>query len=118
VITRTDLLNLLAKDRAGWPTIRTGSQPSSARHRNLNTVMVNCLSKEMIVLLRTIGEVAKEMGYSAYAVGGFVRDLLRHTRNFDLDIVIGGWHRFMRVGAWAGGTCTKFHTAVIKLPDG
>jgi len=124
VITRTDLLNLLAKDRAGT----TGDadredQPSSARHRNLNTVMVNSLSKEMIVLLRTIGEVAKEMGFAAYAVGGFVRDLLRHTRNLDLDIVIeGDGIRFAKELAvrlhGVARTHEKFQTAVVKLPDG
>ncbi len=124
VITRTDLLNLLAKDRAGTANDSDREdQPSSARHRNLNTVMVNCLSKEMIVLLRNIGEAAKEMGYSAYAVGGFVRDLLRHTRNFDLDIVIeGDGIRFAgELARRLGGVARpheKFHTAVVKLPDG
>ncbi len=124
VITRTDLLNLLAKDRAGATSdTDREDQPSSARHRNLNTVMVNLLAKEVIVLLRTIGEVAREMGFAAYAVGGFVRDLLRHTRNLDLDVVIeGDGIRFAaelarRLGGIAR-THEKFQTAVIKLPDG
>jgi tRNA nucleotidyltransferase (CCA-adding enzyme) len=124
VITRTDLLNLLAKDRAGATSdTDREDQPSSARHRNLNTVMVNLLAKEIIVLLRTIGEVAREMGFTAYAVGGFVRDLLRHTRNLDLDVVIeGDGIRFAgelarRLGGIAR-THEKFQTAVVKLPDG
>ncbi len=124
VITRTDLLNLLAKDRANTASDPDWEdQPSSARHRNLNTVMVKCLPKEMIVLLRTIGEVAKEMGYAAFAVGGFVRDLLRHTRNLDLDIVIeGDGIRFAgELAKRLGGVARpheKFNTAVVKLPDG
>lgn len=124
VITRTDLLNLLAKDRASQTSDPDrDDQPSSSRHRNLNTVLVNSLSKEMIVLLRTIGEVAKEMGFAAYAVGGFVRDLLRHTRNLDLDIVIeGDGIRFAGELAHRLNGVTrpheKFQTAVIKLPDG
>jgi tRNA nucleotidyltransferase (CCA-adding enzyme) len=124
VITRTDLLNLLAKDRAGAASDSDREdQPSSVRHRNLNTVMVNSLPKEVIILLRTIGEVAKEMGYTAYAVGGFVRDLLRHTRNLDLDVVIeGDGIRFAgELARRLGGVARsheKFHTAVVKLPDG
>lgn len=124
VITRTDLLNLLVKDRlsSGGDPDRE-DQPSSARHRNLNTVLVNSLPKEMLVLLRTIGEVAREMGYSAYAVGGFVRDLLRRTRNLDLDIVIeGDGIRFAaELARRLGGVSRpheKFQTAVVKLPDG
>ena len=124
VITRTDLLNLLAKDRASTSSDPDrDEQPSSLRHRNLNTVMVNCLPKEMIVLLKTIGDVAQEMGFAAFAVGGFVRDLLRHTRNFDLDIVIeGDGIRFAgELASRLGGvarTHEKFNTAVVKLPDG
>jgi tRNA nucleotidyltransferase (CCA-adding enzyme) len=41
-------------------------------------------------LCRTIGETAQELGMSAYAVGGFVRDLLLNVPNFDLDYVIEG----------------------------
>lgn len=41
-------------------------------------------------LCRTIGETAQELGMSAYAVGGFVRDLLLDVPNFDLDYVIEG----------------------------
>ncbi len=124
VITRTDLLNLLVKERAGAAgDPERDEQPSSTRRRNLNQVMVSCLSKEMIVLLRSIGEVAKEMGFSAYAVGGFVRDLLRQTRNLDLDIVIeGDGIRFAaELARRLGGVIRpheKFQTAVVKLPDG
>ena len=124
VITRTDLLNLLVKERSGVAgDPERDEQPSSARRRNLNQVLVSCLSKEMIVLLRSIGEVAKEMGFSAYAVGGFVRDLLRQTRNLDLDIVIeGDGIRFAaELARRLGGVIRpheKFQTAVVKLPDG
>lgn len=124
VITRTDLLNLLARDSASTSTDPDrDEQPSSVRHRNLNTVMVNSLSKEMIVLLKAIGEVAQEMGFAAFVVGGFVRDLLRHSRNSDLDIVIEGdgilfaKELAVRLGAVAR-THEKFNTAVVKLPDG
>ncbi|MDD5759057.1 MAG: CBS domain-containing protein [Desulfobulbaceae bacterium] len=124
VITRTDLLNLLARESASNSLDPDREeQPSSVRHRNLNTLMVNSLPKEMIVLLRTIGEVAEEMGFSAFVVGGFVRDLLRHSRNSDLDIVIEGdgicfaKELAGRLGGVAR-THEKFNTAVVKLSDG
>jgi tRNA nucleotidyltransferase (CCA-adding enzyme) len=40
--------------------------------------------------LRFSGEVAEELGFNAYLVGGSVRDLLRGEENLDLDIVIEG----------------------------
>src|SRR5208337_1324879 len=40
--------------------------------------------------LITLGNLADEMGYHAYLVGGFVRDLLLRNENFDIDIVIEG----------------------------
>ncbi len=124
VITRTDLLNTLIKDPAHTPTAyNKDSQPSIERNRNLNNMLVNYLSKEMVVLLRTIGEVALEVNYSAYAVGGFVRDLLRHNENFDLDIVVegDGIHFAGQLAKRLSGTLRaheKFNTAVVKLPDG
>jgi tRNA nucleotidyltransferase (CCA-adding enzyme) len=36
------------------------------------------------------GELAEKMGYQAFAVGGFVRDILLRHKNLDLDLVIEG----------------------------
>jgi tRNA nucleotidyltransferase (CCA-adding enzyme) len=125
VITRTDLLNLLVNDPAHMPRrlLTDENQPSSERNRNLNAIMVESLSRPIIVLLRTIGEKAKEYGYCAYAVGGFVRDLLLHIKNLDLDIVIEGngidfAKRFARHMEGEIRTHEKFNTAVIILPNG
>ena len=41
-------------------------------------------------LLEEFGRVGDELGYSIYAVGGFVRDLLMRVENFDIDIVVEG----------------------------
>ncbi len=41
-------------------------------------------------LLKEIGELADEMGYPAFIVGGTVRDLLLGTKNIDIDIVVEG----------------------------
>ncbi len=41
-------------------------------------------------LITFIGKTADEMGFSAFVVGGFVRDLLLGVENYDIDIVIEG----------------------------
>ena len=119
VITRTDLLNLLIKDPRQTPV----AAEETERHRNLNALMASCLSRRLIVLLRTIGEAAAELGYAAYAVGGFVRDLLLREPNLDLDVVIegDGIAFAKRLAATLGGEVRaheKFNTAVVRLADG
>jgi tRNA nucleotidyltransferase (CCA-adding enzyme) len=125
VITRTDLLNLLINDPAHLPkeTVEAPDQTASARQRNLNNLMIDHLSREIIVLLRTIGEVAAAAGTQAYAVGGFVRDLLLRKTNLDLDVVIegDGIAFAQRLAAHLHGevrTHEKFSTAMVILPDG
>ena len=125
VITRTDLLNLLINDPAHQPKNLIGSDDHSyaERHRNVSSLVVEVLSKEVIVLLRTIGEVAEKNRYTAYAVGGFVRDLLLRIKNFDLDIVVeGDGIKFAKeLALHFGGTVRtheKFSTALVIMPDG
>jgi len=71
VITRTDLLNLLVNDPANMPkNLLTGSNlPSSERQRNLSSLMAGTLSRDIVVLLRTIGEIAAAGQHRAYVVG-------------------------------------------------
>jgi len=125
VITRTDLLNLLINDPALQPKnlIIADDRSYIERHRNVNSLIVEILNREVIVLLRTIGEVAEENGYTAYAVGGFVRDLLLRSKNLDLDIVVeGDGIKFAKkLAAHFGGavrTHEKFSTALVIMPDG
>ncbi|KPK25173.1 MAG: prohead protease, partial [Desulfobacterales bacterium SG8_35_2] len=125
VITRTDLLNLLINDPAHQPKNLMVADDRSyvERHRNVNSLMIEILNKETIVLLRTIGETAAANGYTAYAVGGFVRDLLLHIKNLDLDIVVeGDGIEFAKILArQLGGTVRtheKFSTALVIMPDG
>lgn len=125
VITRTDLLNRLVNDPAHLPKslLYESDYPSLERTKNLNQLIVDSLPREMILLLRTIGEVASAIGFSAFAVGGFVRDLLLKKENFDLDIVIeGDGIVFAKALAkHVGGSCRthdRFKTAMVKMPDG
>jgi tRNA nucleotidyltransferase (CCA-adding enzyme) len=125
VITRTDLLNVVIQETGQHPQsmMTSPNQHSIDRQRNLNTLMVEMLPRDKIVLLQTVGEVAEKNGYAAYAVGGFVRDLLLRIKNLDLDIVIeGNGIQFAKIIAkQLGGkirTHEKFNTAVVILPDG
>ncbi|MDH4318003.1 MAG: CBS domain-containing protein [Desulfobulbaceae bacterium] len=124
VITRTDLLNLLVNDPSHLPKnlLHEHENPSITKTRNLVPFMVGVLKKEIVELLRYVGEVAEDLGYSAYVVGGFVRDLLLQVKNLDIDIVIEGDGI-----AFAGElgkrrkavvrTHEKFGTATVVLSD-
>jgi tRNA nucleotidyltransferase (CCA-adding enzyme) len=125
VITRTDLLNRLVNDPAHLPKnlLHEEDHPSLERKRNLNALIVDCLSREMVQLLQAIGGVADKLRYNAFAVGGFVRDLLLKKPNLDLDIVIeGDGIGFAKAfAADLGGryrTHERFKTAVVLMPDG
>ncbi len=96
IISRSDLLGLLY---GGAPprwhrTLYTGPAPGTpggpdpAVEKVRQAVEAAPLAIRS--LLRTIGAVAEERGVSAYAVGGFVRDLLLSRPNFDIDIAVEG----------------------------
>lgn len=91
-ITRTDLLRSLYESLLRKSRIRTREslkeKPSIGK--NLTSLMKTKFPPEIFRLLRTSGEVARELGFSAYLVGGSVRDLLRGETNLDIDIVIEG----------------------------
>lgn len=125
VITRTDLLNRLVNDPAHLPKnmLHESEHPSLARTRNINSLMIECLDKRTTTLLKTIGEVADRLGFNAFAVGGFVRDLLLKKNNFDLDIVIegDGIAFAKKLAKELGGrvrTHERFATAMVVCTDG
>jgi tRNA nucleotidyltransferase (CCA-adding enzyme) len=125
VITRTDLLNLLVNDPAHLPKnlLHEDEQPSSIRTRNLTTVMAGHLKRDILVLLRRVGEVAEKLDFHVYVVGGFVRDLLLNIKNLDLDFVVEGdgigFAKALTKELQASvRTHRKFGTATIILPDG
>jgi tRNA nucleotidyltransferase (CCA-adding enzyme) len=125
VITRTDLLNRLVNDPANLPKdlLHESEFPSLERTRNLNSIITECLDRRIITLLRTIGEVADRLSFKAYAVGGFVRDLLLKKSNLDLDIVIEGEgiKYAKELAKELGGrvrTHERFATAMVVMRDG
>jgi tRNA nucleotidyltransferase (CCA-adding enzyme) len=90
-ITRTDLLRSLYEDLLRRERITEESvSRKSFTGRNLSHLMREKFPEELFELLKLSGEVAKELNFSAYLVGGSVRDLLRGESNLDIDIVIEG----------------------------
>jgi tRNA nucleotidyltransferase (CCA-adding enzyme) len=77
IVTRTDLIKQ-------W---ETSAQPQVER---LDQMMERSLPVPLLELMRQVGEVAQELSYPIYAVGGFVRDLLLSLPTSDVDLVVEG----------------------------
>ncbi len=74
-------------------------------------------------MLQEFGVLAESLGYRAYAVGGFVRDLLLRGTNFDIDIVLEGdgiefARAFSEQHKIKAKLHKKFNTAMLVFPDG
>ncbi|NNG00648.1 MAG: CBS domain-containing protein [Desulfobacteraceae bacterium] len=125
VITRTDLLNILVS-RSHSPDGKSFDPTKEtviARTRRIKNFMHERLSNRIIDLLESLGKVADELGYNAFTIGGFVRDLFLYRKNEDIDIVIeGDGIKFAKTYADLADARIhahkKFGTAVIILPDG
>jgi tRNA nucleotidyltransferase (CCA-adding enzyme) len=120
VVTRTDLINTLVREPARIPE-SVGVERKN--DRNLSGHLRDRLPASLNALLRRAGALAKSMGYEAYVVGGFVRDLILGRPNLDLDLVVEG-DGILFAEALAreyGGRVKshrKFKTAVVILGDG
>jgi tRNA nucleotidyltransferase (CCA-adding enzyme) len=88
-ITRTDLLRTLYEEflrRRKIEETVTKGKPQIGR--SLSSWLKERFPSEIYNLLKLSGDVAEELGFNAYLVGGSVRDLLRGEENLDIDIVI------------------------------
>ena len=99
------------------------SQPLYARKKMISKLMKERFPERIHNLLMEFGRVGDELGYSVYAVGGFVRDLLLRVENFDVDIVVEGdgirlAEEFEKKFPCRIRTHKKFGTAIILFPDG
>ncbi len=125
VITRTDLLNLLVRSDTPKNDRLNGQRTNTvhARTRVILKFMHERLSTRLIELLQSIGSSAEALGYNAYVIGGFVRDLFLYHPNEDIDVVIEGdgiafARQFSRETQTRIHTHEKFGTAVVIFPDG
>lgn len=120
VITRTDILNLLIEEPHRYELIE---EREYAFKKDIKHLLNERLPKNIIKLLKDFGRIADLLGYGAYLVGGFVRDLILRKENLDIDIVIEGdgikfsqefaKHFDVRVNIHK-----KFRTAYLIFPDG
>jgi tRNA nucleotidyltransferase (CCA-adding enzyme) len=79
VVTRTDLIKLWAAPPHQPP-----------RRREIVQRIEAALPGPLLHLLRDASDLAQEMGYPLYVVGGFVRDLLLGEPTLDMDLVVEG----------------------------
>jgi tRNA nucleotidyltransferase (CCA-adding enzyme) len=115
IITRMDLLRFQYELSSPKLALR-----KSKRSENLKAMMKKRLPESIISLLQNCGEVAEQMGYKIYLVGGMVRDLLLHRENIDLDLVVEGdgieyAGRFARLHSAQIATHRQFGTARLML---
>jgi len=108
IVTRTDLIKL-------WATNPRPSRASEITHK-----LEEALPAPLRDILFAARDVANEMGYSLYIVGGFVRDLLLGTPTLDLDLVVEGdaialARRLVRIIGGRVRSHSRFGTAKIIL---
>lgn len=92
-ITRTDILRSIYEDFLRKSRIASSERVSEAAQgyvKNVSRLLKERLPEHLFDFLKKAGEVADELGYNAFLVGGSVRDLLRGERNLDIDIVVEG----------------------------
>ena len=117
------LINLyFVEETHPWTPLKRGVSGISL-NMNYKSLMQKKLPEYIYQLLKSIGEVGYLMGYPAFVVGGFVRDLILGRANLDVDIVIEGdginfASRFAEAKKGTVKCHERFGTAVITLPDG
>ena len=89
---------------------------------NITERIRQAVSPTLQGVLREAGNLADEMGFSAYVVGGMVRDILLGLQTIDVDIVVEGqgihFARRLADRLHAKVKCyERFGTATLTLPD-
>lgn len=122
-ITRTDILralyeDFLRKSRLSSKRPVTG-ETFPGFGRSISGILRETLPSDLYEFLIMAGEVADELRFGAYLVGGCVRDILRRQENLDIDIVVegDGIAFAKRLGEKIGAKVTvhqRFGTAIVK----
>jgi tRNA nucleotidyltransferase (CCA-adding enzyme) len=89
-ITRTDLLRILEDEIRKSVLGKLDYHDVYEKRKNVRRLMEERLSESTYERLRSLGALAEEIGFHAYLVGGFVRDLLLRNATFDVDLVVEG----------------------------
>jgi len=125
VVTRADLLrHTVSQGRKlyrGSRQVIKGDAYSLTR-RHVTRLLDTQLPADVRQRLKEIAFVADKEQLRVYAVGGFVRDLLLHKKNLDIDIVVEGdaiefAHLFAQRFDCRVSSHQKFITAVMVFDD-
>lgn len=123
VITKNDILKVLQEQTLEKLSYHSDTDQPHTR-RNVRRLMDERLPEYVLTLLRTIGQLGDQLGYSVYTAGGLVRDLLlRVEENLDVDIVVeGDGIKFAKALAKQCQARVKIHrkfcTAVVIFSNG
>jgi tRNA nucleotidyltransferase (CCA-adding enzyme) len=122
-ITRTDLLRILEDEIRKSVLGKLDYHDIYEKRRNVKRLMEERITPEMRSRFIAVGRLADEMGFHAYLVGGFVRDLVLRIDNLDIDVVIeGDGVRFAEEMSVRFGVKIRVHkefgTAKVLYPDG
>ncbi len=125
VITKNDLLNLLLIKSSKQTKLlpESAHDITYAKTRNVSKFIHERINKALINTLKKIGTTAFDLGFKAYIVGGFVRDLFLYKKNYDIDIVIEGdgiqfAKKYAAITKARVHCHKKFNTAVIIFENG
>lgn len=92
-ITRTDILRALYEDFLRKSRVSAKEPVSDSvlgLGRNISGILKERMPSHLYDFLKMAGEVADELKFGSYLVGGCVRDMLRGEENLDIDIVVEG----------------------------
>ncbi|MBF0224175.1 MAG: CBS domain-containing protein [Desulfobacterales bacterium] len=124
VISRTDLLKFLSQNLVKKTPEAASTQAilQTKKTRDINRLMKERLTNKILDILLTIGQIAKDIGYNVYVVGGFVRDLFLNRGNEDIDVVVEGDGILFakRLAKRVSGRAhfhERFRTAVVTFPN-
>ena len=81
------------------------------------------LDKEIVRVVKIVGQEADKKKISAYVVGGFVRDIILKRKNLDLDIVVEAdaislAQELSQKYKWNLTIYSQFGTATLNLSSG
>ena len=125
IVSRTDILRTLHGENypERYERVYNITQPVSGTvSDNVTELMVRNLPVSVRDLLGQISFLADRDGYTVFAVGGFVRDLILGVENLDVDLVVEG-DALSFARCLAEFLCgrvrihEKFGTAMVILPD-
>ena len=122
IVSRTDILRILHGEDCPEDHELLYSF-SEGGIENFKQLMQQRLPEGIYSILRQAGEIAEELDSTVYCVGGYVRDLLLHVPNFDVDLVVEGEGRELaiRLAMRLSGKVRihdRFATATVILNDG